>query len=118
MSNPYAGAQTNLEELLAYNPDVIFTISPGFLGRTISSGAWQQLPAVHAHRVFLIPHTPFNWLARPPSFMQILGVQWTASILYPQHYNLDMVQETRDFYRLFLRVELTDQEAREILSGR
>ena len=113
--NPYAGAQTNLEALLGYDPDVIFTISPNFATRTITTQEWRQLRAVRAQRVFLIPHTPFNWLARPPSFMQILGAEWAASIFYPQRFKTDMVQETRNFYRLFLRVELSDEEAKRIL---
>jgi iron complex transport system substrate-binding protein len=38
-------------------------------------------------------------------------------MLYPQAYNVDMVQVTTEFYSLFYHVELTEAQAREILGN-
>jgi iron complex transport system substrate-binding protein len=58
---------------------------------------------------------PFNWFDRPPSFMRLLGIHWMMHNLYPQTYPIDMVAETRHFYRLFLNVDLNEAAARKIL---
>ncbi|NTU43252.1 MAG: hypothetical protein HGA78_09450 [Nitrospirales bacterium] len=47
--------------------------------------------------------------------MRLLGAKWLASTLYPTRYAIDMVKETKGFYRLFLGVDITDSEVRGIL---
>jgi iron complex transport system substrate-binding protein len=49
--------------------------------------------------------------------MRLLGLQWLGNLLHPDRLPLDMVAETHRFYRLFLGVELSEAEAREILHG-
>jgi iron complex transport system substrate-binding protein len=48
--------------------------------------------------------------------MQIMGAQWLMSRLYPEHYPIDLVKETRLFYRLFLQVDLDQATARSLLA--
>ena len=47
--------------------------------------------------------------------MRILGLKWLANILYPGEYKIDMVKEARDFYRLFLGVELSRDEMKGVI---
>jgi iron complex transport system substrate-binding protein len=47
--------------------------------------------------------------------MRILGLCWLTNQLYPDRYPKDMVTETRNFYRLFLDVNLSEAQAREVL---
>jgi len=117
-SSAYVNAQLGMEELIAYDPDVVITISPTFMQASRTNAKWQHVKAVREGRVYLIPSAPFNWITRPPSFMRILGAKWIASLLYPTHYKIDMVKETESFYRLFLGVELTDEDTRDILQGK
>jgi iron complex transport system substrate-binding protein len=66
-------------------------------------------------RVHLIPDEPINWFDRPPSFMRFIGLKWVMNLLYPNEYRIDMVKEARDFYRLFLGVDLSEQEMRTVI---
>lgn len=111
-------AQLSFEQLLAYDPDVILTSSPVFLQASKTDPRWQLLRVVKNQRVFLMPKTPLTWISRPPSFTRILGAKWVASLLYPDRYKPDMVKETQAFYRLFLKVEIGEAQARDILQGK
>ena len=117
-SSAYVSAELSMEELIGYDPDVIITISPIFLRESRTNTKWRLLKAVRDGRVYLIPSAPFNWITRPPSFMRILGAKWIASLLYPTRYNVDMVKETEAFYRLFLGVEISGDDTRDILQGK
>lgn len=105
----------SLEQVFLYDPDVILVKERAAFARILSEPRWRDLRAVRDKKVFLIPHVPFNWFDRPPSFMRILGAQWLTQLLHPDRCAWDMVAETKRFYRLFLGVELTDAMAREVL---
>jgi iron complex transport system substrate-binding protein len=76
---------------------------------------WSNINAVKNHRVYLIPKAPFNWFDRPPSFMRIMGLKWLMRALYPKQYKIDINKETKDFYKLFMNIELKDDQLQEIL---
>lgn len=105
----------SLEQIMIDAPDVIVAQEKMFYDKVYQDPAWQQVKAVREHKVFLIPHAPLNWFDRPPSFMRFLGLQWTTAHLYPASYPVDMVTETKTFYRVLLGATLTDQDVREIL---
>jgi len=104
-----------LEQVMLYDPDVILVKEPIFFKTVFSDPRWQQLRAVKEKRVYLIPFQPFNWFDRPPSFMRLLGSKWLANLLYPKKYPVDIVKETQDFFRLFLDVDLSPEEAGAII---
>lgn len=106
------------EQILAYAPEVILTADRAFYHQRLRDPFWRQLAAVRLDQVLLIPDHPLNWFDRPPSMLRFLGLQWLAHRLYPERSELDMVTVTRDFYRLFFQVELTEAVARAILAGR
>jgi iron complex transport system substrate-binding protein len=108
--------KTTMEQLLVWNPEVIVVQEPAFYQRVFSDPRWKNIRAVQDRRVYLIPRSPFNWFDRPPSFMRLLGIKWLANTFYPEKVPLDMVKETREFYRLFLRAELSDDQIRKILN--
>jgi hypothetical protein len=49
--------------------------------------------------------------------MRILGVQWMASRLYPDLYKKDLPEETRAFFHLFLKADISRDEAQRIISS-
>ena len=108
----------SMEQLLLYDPDVILVKEKICFERIQKDARWKHLRAVRNKRVYLIPHVPFNWFDRPPSYMRLLGIQWLANLLYPDRYPIDMVKETRAFYRLFINKDLSDREARDLLWSR
>ena len=62
-----------------------------------------------------MPNKPFSWMDRPPSVNRFLGVQWVANLLYPDVYDIDLAETTKEFYKLFYSVDLTDDQVSDIL---
>lgn len=108
--------KVTLEQVMIYDPDIMLIKEKAFYEKVSSDPRWERIRAVRDKRCYLIPHGPFNWFDRPPSFMRLLGAKWLASVLHPDRFHIDMVGETKAFYRLFLGVELNDHEARELLN--
>jgi iron complex transport system substrate-binding protein len=111
----YGMEKISMEQLLLYDPQVILVKEKSFYGTVFTDGRWQNLRAVRDKRVYLIPYVPFNWFDRPPSFMRLLGIKWLLHTLHPDLYRIDLNAETRAFYKLFLGVDLSRQQAEEIL---
>ncbi len=107
--------QVAMEQVMLYNPRVILAQERSFFSKVRSDQRWQGIRAVKEKRVYQIPKIPFNWFDRPPSFMRLLGLKWLTNTLYPQRYPLNLVRETREFYRLFLGIALSDDDMREVL---
>lgn len=105
-----------LQQVAAYDPDVILAQDKGFFEKMRSDPAWSGIKAVREGRVYLIPKQPFNWFDRPPSFMRILGLQWLMTRLYPNDYRIDLNAETVAFFKLFLSVDITPAEAEKLIN--
>jgi len=106
----------SMERILTYNPDVIFVQEKMFYDKIYQLPLWNNLKAVKNKRVYLIPKAPFNWFDRPPSFMRIMGLKWVLHNLYPNEYKINIDQETKEFYKLFLHVDLSQKQLNEILN--
>lgn len=113
--NPYGLERVSLEQVLVYDPEVILVMDRGFYKKVFRDPIWRKIRAVKDGRVYLIPEHPMNWLDRPPSFMRLIGLKWLLNRLYPDMYRIDTVKEARDFYRLFLGVDIPDAEMRKII---
>jgi len=107
--------KVNLEQVIAYNPDLIVVQEDTFFDAIFKDPRWQTVKAVKDKRVYLIPKAPFNWFDRPPSFMRFLGVKWFANCLYPNEYPIDIVGTAKKFYKLFLGIDLSDEEIRKVI---
>lgn len=105
----------SLEQVITYNPDFILVFEPIFYESVYKSPGWRNITAVQNKKVLWIPRGPFNWFDRPPSFMGALGLKWLLTNFYPEHYPLDIVQEARDFYNLFLNYDLTHDEMQRLI---
>jgi len=115
-SSAYGMESVSIEEVMSKNPDVILARDHKFAQRIYREKQWSLVRAVQNHRVYAIPALPFNWFDRPPSFMRILGLQWLTNKLYPKRYPVDMAKATHDFYKLFLDVDLSDEEIHNMLN--
>ena len=112
----YGMEKVSLEQVMHYAPEVIVTSESLFYDAVFRDPRWQNIPAVQNHRVYRIPCSPFNWFDRPPSFMRLLGAEWLLNKLYPEKYSVDIVDQTRRFYNLFLNFNLDRQAAEKFLS--
>ncbi len=108
----------SLEQVLSWNPDVILswgTERGGAYDLILSSPDWKNISAVKNKKVYEVPNYPFNWFDRPPSVSRFLGLKWVAATIYPDYYKVDMVKETKEFYKLFYHIDITDDEAKALL---
>lgn len=113
----YGRERISLEQLVVDDPQVILAGERAFFEKVYTDSRWQGISAVKNGRVHLIPSAPFNWFDRPPSFMRLLGAQWLLNLLHPHRFPVDIEQETRRFYRLFLDLELGERDLKEILGS-
>ncbi|WP_085316521.1 ABC transporter substrate-binding protein [Derxia lacustris] len=108
--------RVSLEQLLAWDPDIILAQEAAFMSAVKTDSRWQRLRAVRDGRIYWVPHSPFNWMDRPPSLMRALGIQWLAGLFHPQRFAFDLKQETRRFYKDVLGIELADADVGAILN--
>ncbi len=108
----------SVEQVLAWNPDVIITIDGGFAASVRGDPLWAPIKAVQAGRVHLSPHLPFGWVDFPPSVNRLIGLWWLAKVLYPAQFPEDLKPLTRDFYTQFYHKTPTDAQIESVLSGR
>ena len=106
--------QVSMEQLLLWNPDVIFSQYPEFLQTLKDNPQWQQLSAVKNGHVFLIPNNPFGWLDSPPSVNRLLGVRWVSHLVTGKPI-AEFAKEVQTFYHLFYQIELTAEQVAQLL---
>jgi iron complex transport system substrate-binding protein len=107
--------KVSMEQVLLYNPEVILVMDKVFYRRVLQDPRWQRIRAIREKKVYLIPDLPINWFDRPPTFMRFIGLKWVIHCLYPSAYRGDIIQDTREFYRLFLGIDISSDEILEIL---
>lgn len=112
------GMGVSIELVLQWNPDVIITGDSVFYQNVYSNPLWQNVNAVKNKQVYLVPQSPFSWFENPPSANTIIGIAWTAKVLYPDKFaDMNLKNLTEEFYSDFYHYNLTDEEASNILSS-
>jgi iron complex transport system substrate-binding protein len=110
--------QVSLEQVLAWNPDVIVTIDLSFAESVRSDPNWAGVKAVREGRVHLSPKLPFGWVDFPPSVNRAIGLWWLAKLLYPAQFPEDVRKLARDFHTLFYQVTPSEAHLDRVLAGR
>lgn len=107
-------ADVSLESVIMWDPEVIVAwdeeIRGGADNRIRTNSDWSTITAVKEGRVYTMPNVPFAWVDRPMACNRYLGIQWVANLLYPDLYDVDMVEVGRDFYSKFLGTDVTEEE--------
>src|SRR5262245_52476423 len=111
-------ATVSLEQVLAWNPDVIITIDPGFAVSVLGDRAWAPIKAVQARRVHLAPRLSFGWVDFTPSVNRLMRLWWLAKMFYPERFPEDLGALTREFYQRFYHVAVNDAQLERLLTGR
>lgn len=110
--------EASMEQILKWNPDVII-LGPDAQkqANVIKTGAWLKVAAVKNGKVYNNPEGAYMWDRY--SAEEALQIQWAAKILHPDKFaSLDINKETINFYKEFLNYNLTDDEAKLIISGK
>lgn len=109
--------EVTMESVLMWKPDVIITTSSNFMNLVYEDESWKMIPAVKNRKVYLTPKQPFNWFDRPPGVNRIVGIPWTAHILYPEIFPEDWFRKkAKQFYSIFYHSDLTDEELTSLLT--
>ena len=107
-----------MESVLMWQPEVIITTSREFATQAASDASWRKTPAVKYRRVHLAPSQPFNWFDRPPGVNRIVGIPWTAHLLYPDLFSEAWFKnKVKVFYSLYYHYELSDAELGSLLDA-
>jgi iron complex transport system substrate-binding protein len=114
--NTTGGVQVSMEQVISWNPDLIITNDLEFYSHVYNDSNWGKIDAVKNKEVYLSPQSPFKWFDRPVGANMIIGVPWTAKVIYPDDYKeINMVDATKEFYNEFYHVDLSDNDAKQIL---
>ncbi len=101
-------AYTTLEQIYAWDPDLIICNEAKVDDYILTDSKWQGLRAVNEARVYQIPIGVTRW-GHPNSVETPLAMLWLAKLLYPESFNdLDLEQETRRFYEKFYNYSIND----------
>lgn len=112
------------EQVLSWNPDVIIigkVHSNGFATpitaeNFMKDSKWQQLNAVKNKKVYDNPMGAFLWDRFGPE--EVLQIQWAAKTLHPDKFkDLNISDEVKSFYKIFLNYNLTDDDVDKILKS-
>jgi iron complex transport system substrate-binding protein len=107
-----------LEQIYMWDPDIIIGNEAGVPEYILSNEQWAALRAVKEKKVYQIPNGISRW-GHPGSLETPLAISWTAKLLYPEYFgHIDMETVTREYYKNFFDLELSDEQADSILSGK
>ena len=110
-------ADVSMEQLLAWQPDVIIAIDANFVQTVMTDPTWQGVKAVQEKHVYLEPRTPFGWVDEPPGPNRLIGLRWLAKLLYPKAFPEDIRAETKRFYTLFYHQTPSDAQLDQLLGA-
>lgn len=108
---------TNLEQIYAWDPDLIICNETGIDDFILGDPKWQGLDAVKESRVYQIPIGVSRW-GHPSSTETSLGIMWLTDLLYHDYTeNFDLNEKMVEFYMEFYEYDLTEEMSDRILSG-
>ena len=107
----------SLEQILEWNPEVIFVNENGVDNYIMTDSKWQSLNAVHSEKVYMLPVGISRW-GHPNSLEIPFAMMFAGKKVYPQLFSeVDIEREMQYFYKTFFDVEVSDQMIDEILNG-
>ncbi len=108
--------QVSPEQVIIADPDTIITWDQTFFDHVWNEALWQGISAVRDGRVYLSPRAPFGWIDRPPSINRMMGLKWLAGLFFPDRWTGDLRADTREFYKLWYHVDLSEEELDRLLA--
>lgn len=109
-------ATIHLEDLLAWNPQIIVTLDTMQRDAILADPRWRAIDAVRQGRIYVNPRGVNAWCTRAAE--ATLQVLWAAKTFHPARFaDLDLAAETRRFYRYFYAYPLSDDEVARVLHG-
>lgn len=100
-------AEISYEQLIAYNPDVIFVIPGASYSKNdiINDDRLKGIKAVENNDIYFMPSNFENWDSPIPS--GVLGTLWLTAVLHDDVYSFDNFKEdVFNYYKEFYGVEI------------
>ncbi len=115
-AGPGSSVKVSREELLAWDPEVVFigNFSPATPEDMYGAPFFADMSAVKNKRVYKIPNGGFAW--DPPSNESNLMWQWAAQLLHPEGADFDLRRAMKDSYSFLYDHELTDEQIDRVLA--
>ena len=119
----YGGGMTDvsLEQVLKWDPEVIVSWDVDTRGGAFddirTNKNWSTIKAVKDGRVYAMPNEPWAWCDRPPGVNRLIGIHWIANLLYPQYYDVDMVDVTEEYFKTMFQVDVDRDEVIRMLGN-
>jgi iron complex transport system substrate-binding protein len=108
-------AKVSMEQMLEWNPDVIFVGRQYSPELVLKDDRWKPVEAVKKKQVYIIPDGVFFW---DSSSEGILLLEFMAKKLYPERFtDINMENEVDEYYNKFYHCNLTKNEIRLLLNG-
>lgn len=104
-----SGNEVDLEQILAWNPEVILFAPESIYAEVGTMDAWKGVSAIASGSYYEAPHGPYGWLSSPPSVQRYLGLLWLGQLLYPDYVTYDLQEEVTQYYKLFYGCDLTQE---------
>lgn len=112
---PSRAGEVALEQIIHADPDVIVTMYAKDADTIKNDPHWQSITAVREGRVYTNPKGLFWWCRETTE--EALQFVWLATLLYPeQTRQIDIENETKQFYQTFFNIKLNDKQLRFILT--
>ena len=112
---------TNLEQVYAWNPDMIFitnfttALPKDLYENTIGNYNWSEVKAVKEKEVYKLPLGMYRTYT--PGIDTPITLLWFAKTAYPDMFSdVDLVKETKEFYKDIFDVNLTDDQIKSIFN--
>ncbi len=110
MTKGKGGNLIDVEQLINWQPDIMI-----FNGNAYQYAKDDELFNSLNAPIYEVPNALYNWMGRPPSINQLLGLYWLGNLVYPDIYNVDINDVTKTFYSTMFNYDLTDQEINDLL---
>lgn len=110
--------KVDAEAILAVNPENVIIGGAWqhvLYDELFASDEWSHIKAIESGNVFKVPMSMAAW--NRYSIEIALMIPWTASMIYPEYYEFNAIDETIDFYKQFSGYELTEQQAEYMIKG-
>lgn len=108
--------QVSMENLLAWQPDIILTQDAVTFDAILSDPAWRGVKAVADRRVLLLSGLPFGWLDAPPGVNRVLGMRRLHAWLDPA-VNAGFRQDMTRYAGLFWHAPLSEERYQRLVSA-
>lgn len=111
----------NMEQVYAWNPSTIYITNftaaqpEDLYTNAIGNYDWSAIDAVQNEKVFKMPLGMYR--SYTPGADTPVTLLWFAKTTYPELFeDIDIIQETKDYYKEVFGVELTDAQAASIFA--